>query len=252
MYQGLAFKHVQAGGGNGLVFQGHGQRRVIHNAAARNVDQRGGGLHQRQFGCTDGVVGRRRIRQHQHQVVSGFQQLVLADIARFALGFQRGIKARTVVINDLHAKAERATPGNALADAAHAQNAQCGAVNVSTGKHVKAPLGPLAGTQKVFAFGDAAGGGHHQRKAKVGGGFGQHIGRVGGQHAGRRHGVNVKVVVAHRHVGADFQVRAGGQHLGVNAVTTGGESSLLALKALGQLSFGPDRVGLVGFNIKVL
>ena len=104
----------------------------------------------------------------------------------------------------------------------------------------------------MFALGDTARGGHHQGKAEVGGGFSQHVWRIGGQHAGRRHRGNVKVVVTHRQVGADFQIRTSSQHLGVNPITAGGESRLLALQALDQLGLGPDSVGLVGLNFKVL
>ena len=125
-------------------------------------------------------------------------------------------------------------------------------MNVGAGKHVKAPFSPLAGTQKMLTFGDAACSRHHQGKAKVGGGFSQHVWRVGGQHAGRRHRSNVKVVVTHRHVGANFQFRASRKYLSVYRVTAGGESRLFALQALDQLGLGPDRVGLVGLNFKVL
>ena len=74
---GLAFKHIQAGCGNALLTQRHGQRRVVHNAAARNVDERGRGLHQRQLGCTNGVVRCRAVGHHQHDVVCRAQQLFL-------------------------------------------------------------------------------------------------------------------------------------------------------------------------------
>ena len=72
MHFGLAFKHIQARCRNAFFAQGNRQRSVVHNAAARDVDQRGGGLHQRQFFGTDGVVRFGRIRYHQHDVVSRF------------------------------------------------------------------------------------------------------------------------------------------------------------------------------------
>ena len=185
-------------------------------------------------------------------MISGFQQLFFADIARLAVGFQCRINARTVVVDDLHAKAVRAALGNALANSAHAQNAQRGTVNVGTGKHVKAPLGPLASAQIMLTFSDATSRRHHQRKAKVGGGFGQHIGRIGGQHARGGHGVDVKVVITHGHVGADFEVGTSCQHLGVNPVTTGRESTVLALQALDQISLRPNCISLIRLDLEML
>jgi hypothetical protein len=90
------------------------------------------------------------------------------------------------VVDHPHAEAVRAAPRNALADAAHAQDAQRAAVHLGAGKHVVATTSvPLAGAQEMFALGHAPRGGHQQRKAEVGRGLGQHVGRVGGQHAGR-------------------------------------------------------------------
>ena len=129
----------------------------------------------------------------------------------------------------------RAAFGNALPDASHAQNTQRRAVDVGAREHVVAPLIPLACTQIVLAFSHAARGSHHQREAEVSGGFCQHVGGVGCQHTGSRHGVDIKIVVAHRHVGAYFQLRAGGQHFGINAVAAGGEGAVLVAQPLGKL-----------------
>jgi hypothetical protein len=43
--------------------------------------------------------------------------------------------------------------------------------------------------QRVLGLGHAARRGHQQREAEVGGGFGQHVGRVGDQHAGGAGGI---------------------------------------------------------------
>ena len=93
MHTGLAFEHIQSSSGDAFVAQSGGQRGVIHNAAARDIHQRGGGLHQRQFCGANRVVRRGGIRQHQHEVIGGAQQLFLAHIAGLAFGFQRSIKA---------------------------------------------------------------------------------------------------------------------------------------------------------------
>ena len=52
----LALEHVEPGRGDAPLAQRRGQRRVVDDAAARDVGQRGGRLHLRQFGRADGVV----------------------------------------------------------------------------------------------------------------------------------------------------------------------------------------------------
>ena len=140
----LAFKNIQTSGGNALKAQGFGQRRVVHNAAARQVDQGGGGLHQRQLGSSYGVVGGGRIRQHQHHVVRAFQQLFLTHVTGVEACFGGRIQARAVVVDHLHAKAQCRAPGNGLADAAHTNNAQRGAMHLGAREHVVAPARPFA------------------------------------------------------------------------------------------------------------
>ena len=249
---GLAFKHIEPRCRDLPAAQRGGQRRVIDDAAARDVDQRRCRLHQGQLGSADAVVRGGRIRQHQDQVVGGFKQLVAADEARLAVGLSRRVELRAVVVDDLHAETVRAAFGNALPDPAHTQNAQRGMMNVRAGKHVVAPLRPFAGAQVMFAFRNAPGGGHQQGEAEVGGGFGQHVGRVGSQHAGSAHRVDVEVVVADGHVGADSQAGASCQHLGVDAVAAGGESAGFALQMSDQLRLVPYRVGLVGLDLEML
>ena len=145
----------------------------------------------------------------------------------------------------------RAALGNGLPNAAHAQNAQCAAMYVRAGKHVVTPAVPQTGAQKSLAFGHAPGGGHEQCEAKIGGGLGQHVGRVGRLDAGGGHRLQVKIVVAHRHVGANFQVRAGRQQCRVNALAAGGEHTLFALQLVNQLRGCPKRVVLVGSDLKM-
>jgi hypothetical protein len=104
----------------------------------------------------------------------------------------------------------------------------------------------------MLALGHAARRGHQQGKAEVGRGLGQHVGRVGAQHAGGGHGVHVEVVVAHGHVGADPEARAGRQQLGVDALAAGGEGTDLALQMRASARLGPDGVVGVGFDLEVL
>ena len=139
-------------------------------------------------------------------MVRGLEQFFLATKAGVEAGLGGGVQARAVVVNHPHAKAQGGTPGNGLADAPHADNAQGAAMHLGTGKHVVAPARPKACAQIVFALADAACRRHQKGEAEVGGGFGQHIGRVGAQHAGGRHGGQIKVVVAHGHVGAELEL----------------------------------------------
>ena len=156
------------------------------------------------------------------------------------------------MVDHLHAKTMGTAPRDTLADAPHAQNAQCGAMDVGTSKQVVAPFGPQTSTQVMLAFGDASCGRHQQRKTKVGGGFGQHIRRVSGENAGRCHGCQVKIVVANRHVGADFECRTGGQNLLVNRISPSRENALHASQTLSQHGLGPNFVRLVGIDLKML
>ena len=82
----FTLKHVQPGCGNLACAQSMCQRHVVHDAAARNVHQRGRRLHQRQFRGADGVMRCSRVRHDQHHMVGAAQQFVLADIARLAFG----------------------------------------------------------------------------------------------------------------------------------------------------------------------
>ena len=249
---GFALKHIQASRSNGFLAQGLCQRGVVHNAAACNVDQRGRGLHEREFGRPNGVVRLGRIRQHQHQVICRFEPFLLADVAGLAVSLGGGVQGRTVMVNNLHAKTVRTAAGNALPYAAHTQNAQGTAVYLGAGEHVVAPFGPLPSAQEMLRLGHAPGRGHQQRKAEVGGGFSQHIGRVAGQHACGGHGRYVKVVETHGHVGANFELRAGGQQGRINALAPSGEGALLTLEFFNELGRRPQHIGLVGGDREML
>jgi hypothetical protein len=77
-------------------------------------------------------------------VVGLAQQRGLVDPARAQGCFDRAIEPAAVVVDHPHAEAQRAAPGDGLADAAHAQDAQRGAVHVGAGEHVVGPVCPAA------------------------------------------------------------------------------------------------------------
>ena len=89
-------------------------------------------------------------------------------------------------------------------------------------------------------------------KAEVGRGLGQHIGRVGGQHASGIEGGDVQVVVAHRHVGHHAQLRVRGQHSGIDAFAAGGQRAHLAGQAGTQGRWAEDLVIQVGLDLEML
>ena len=180
------------------------QGAVIDDAAARQVDQRGRGLHSGQFCRANGVVRGGAVGQYQHHMVRGLQEFLLARITCFAGRFSSGIQAAAVVINHLHAKTKSRAAGNGLPNAPHANDPQSAAMHFGAGEHVIAPACPQPGAQKMLAFGHPPGGSEQKRKAEIGRGFGQHIGCIGAQHTGSGHGGQVKIVIAHRHIGANF------------------------------------------------
>ena len=104
----------------------------------------------------------------------------------------------------------------------------------------------------MLALGHASGRGHQQRKAEIGGGFGQHVGRVGGLHACRGHGGHVKVVEAHGHVGHDPELGVGLQDSGIDAFAAGGQCPHFALQAAAEFGGGEDVIGLVVVDIEHL
>ncbi|KEH14628.1 hypothetical protein GY15_04125 [Delftia sp. 670] len=180
------------------------------------------------------------------------QQFILAHVAGLAFGFQLGRQARAVVIDHLHAEAMRPAFGDALADAAHADDAQRAAVHFRAGKQVVAPGVPLSCAQVVLAFGHAAGRGHQQGKAEIGRGLGQHVGGIRALHTCSRHRRHVEVVVAHGHVGHHLQARAGGQQRRIDGLRARGQHSILVLQMPGQFLRAPDHVILVGLDLEVL
>ncbi|KAG1247510.1 hypothetical protein G6F68_014168 [Rhizopus microsporus] len=162
-----------------------GQCGFIDQAATGDVHQRGRRLHLRQRGGIDQVMRRRGVRQHQQQVVGLRKQRIQVHVGGTQRRFGVGRQLRAVVVEHLHAETECAAAGDALADAAHAENAERAAVDVGTEHGLERPLLPLAFTQPALGFGDAARGGHQQGETEVGRGLGEHVRGVAGEDAGR-------------------------------------------------------------------
>ena len=114
------------------------QRGVVDDAAARHVDERGGGLHERQFGGADRVVALGECRAAPAPDGRPRAAACPCHPARAqrassppagGCGCGRSPSCRS--------RARRAA--RCPADAAHAQDAQRGAVHVGAGEHVVAP-----------------------------------------------------------------------------------------------------------------
>ena len=111
---------------------------------------------------------------------------------------------------------------------------------------------PPAVAQEALAFGDAAGGRHHQREAEVGGRFSQHVRRVADQDVARGAGGDVDVVVADRHRAHRAQAGAGVEQCGVDLLVGGDEGAGLALQPRDQFGLCEHAIFLVGIDVEML
>ena len=103
----------------------------------------------------------------------------------------------------------------------------------------------------MLALGNAARHCHHQREAEVGGGFGEHVGRVADQHAARGAGRHVDVVVANRQAADRAQFGVCGQQCAIDRLRAHHEHAGLALQVLNEFGGRPDHIGLVRRDLEV-
>ncbi len=130
------------------------------------------------------------------EVRTGEQFLDRAAVDRAGLGldFQRGAAAR--VVEDAHAEAEVRLARGGLGDAAEADQAQGLAGDLRPHHVGRPPAGPFAGAQMPLALAAPPRGGEHQQDRQLGGGVGQHVGRVGHHQAQPARRLQVDVVDA--------------------------------------------------------
>ena len=135
---------------------------------------------------------------------------------------------------DLHA--EGAGPvGHRLADAAHAQDTESLAGDMHARELVGVPADPVVGAQHGRALVGATGGPQQAEQGDVGGGVGQHVGRVADGDVALGGGRDVDMLVAHREGGdhAD-RGRQGGDRLGVQGVARRAHDAVAAGRRLDQ------------------
>lgn len=125
-------------------------------------------------------------------------------------------------------------------------------MDIGTQHGLERPLAPLPVAQPALGFGDAARGGHQQRKAEIGGGFGEHVRRVAGQDAGRTQGVDVEIVVAHADVGDGAQLRRRSDFRRTDPLVERDQRAVQRCQPRGQLGRRPDGDVLGGGQLEML
>ena len=152
----------------------------------------------------------------QRDHVARCQQLVDVHVCRTEFARRGVIERRALGVGDRHAERLRASR-RGDADLAHAHDAELPTLNTHA-EHVEhAPLPRGARTNDAFALAHPSGRGQHECHGDVCGGLGEHAGGVGHADAALGAGRNVDVVVPHRHVRHQTQLRPGGiQQFGVH------------------------------------
>ena len=150
----------------------------------------------------------------QRDDVARAEQVVEAEERGSQLGLELLVGAAPAAVDDLHAERAR-PPCRGGADLAQADDAERLALQARAEHvvHVPAPAGAAA--DHALALAEPARDHQDQRHRDVGRGVGEHARRVRDEHAARRAGGHVDVVVAHGDVRDDAQLRAGGVEEGV-------------------------------------
>ena len=129
--------------------------------------------------------------------------LMLIDVGR-----NQQLVDRQVLLGELRGHAERRRPGrNGAPDPATADDAELFAAQLRAEHEVDRPALPRAAPDQPLSFADPPRRGQDQRPGQLRGGLGEHVRRIGDDHAALRRRWNVDVVVADGDVCDDLQVR---------------------------------------------
>ena len=204
----LGVEHVERGAGDDALAHGVGERRLVDDAAAGDVDhaQRRLGLEQQV--ATDQARRLGRLRQVDGEEVGLGDDLVERQQLDAELAGPVGRHER--VVGD-EAHPEAAGPvGDELADAAEAGDAErlVGQLDALPAAALPAP-----GDERGVGLGDVAGLGQQQRHGVLGGRDDVALRGVDDHHAAARGRLDVDVVEADPGPADDEQVGAGGEHL---------------------------------------
>ena len=170
-----------------------------------------------------GFIGANCARVHQAARFVGQRQGQRDDVGaraapRRAARAWRGRRGRArctsngLWIQHRHAEAERGAPRHRLADAAEAEHAERLAVHVPAEQVFADVARPAAVAHVVRQLDEAPRRGHHEREHGVGGGLGQHAGRVAQHDAALLQRGEIVVVDADRDAGDHLQLRRLRQH----------------------------------------
>ena len=115
----------------------------------------------------------------------------------------------SVVVSDRHAEADAAV-SDCPADAAEADDPECGAAQSTAEQKRRCPPPRFPGADPPFSLTDPAGGGEQQGPCQVGGGVGENVRGVGDDHPAGGTCGHVDVVESDRVVRDDPQTRSRG------------------------------------------
>ena len=156
------------------------------------------------------------------------------------------------MINHIHTKPQGAL-GNALADAAHANNAKRGVVDIHPqGVGNNRPLIPIAVPNPALGLGHATRSRHQQGKAKVCGCIREHIRGIRCHYPGSRHRRHIKIVIPHRNIGNNLEAFGLRQGFGINSLTARYQCSRNPSQLGCKYFWRHNDICLIGDNIKGL
>ena len=141
----------------------------------------------------DQVAGRRRQAGVDGDEVGLGQQLVQLPPGHAEGGLLVGRQPVTGGVEHRHPE-PGGPPGHRPPDPAEPDHPEGLAVDLEPEEELRPPDPGPPGPQEPVPVGDPPGRGQQQRPGQVGGGLGDHVGGVGGQHAPGRAGVQVEVV----------------------------------------------------------
>ena len=238
--------HVEPGAGDEPVLERPRERGFVDDRSARGVDEICGALHPRQRRLVDQVSGVRGERAVQRHDVGGGEQLV----ERHRLGpFHHRRTGTPGQIGHADAK-RRGARGDGAADPAEADDPELLAAQLGAEHEIERPGLPASAPHQAVAFGDTAHDAENQRPGEIGGGLGEHVGRVGDDHAQLARRVHVDVVDADRHRRHHLEVwQPGLEHGAIHGVGQQRNQPLLAAHAGHELVVGQERVAIVEIDV---
>src|SRR5215218_5221462 len=221
----LVLVDVEAGAGNRPVRESIHQGSLVHDVTPRGVDEKRAPPHPSEPLPVHEVARLRRGRAVERNEVRLFQN-VFRTLPR--LRPERGcFWCRGwvwIMKQDLHAEPHVGSPGHGARNAAHADQAESLPADVRAEHVGGTPSGPGSTAHVALPFPGPATDHEQQGHGDIGGGFGQHVGRVRYGEPACLGGIDVDVIVADAEVGQHAGAqRLGTEDLGAELVGYGAE-----------------------------